>query len=124
MDITTLLPPPNRRSSPPPQPTQVSASAPQPNPTTEAAPAAATTPSQPVASNSNGAQFRVLVIPDASDNLQQLQQLVPNAAETVFNGRNVWQVGLYSSRSSAQSVLDQLLDAGFEAMAEMIFSAN
>lgn len=124
MDITTLLPPPNRRPSPPPQPTQVTASAPPLAPTPEAAPAAPTTPSQAVASNSNGAQFRVLVIPDASDNLQQLQQLVPNAAETVFNGRNVWQVGLYTSRSSAQSVLDQLLDAGFEAMAEMIFSAN
>ncbi|NJK63569.1 MAG: DUF1565 domain-containing protein [Synechococcaceae cyanobacterium SM2_3_1] len=124
MDITTLLPPPNRRSAPPPQPTQVTASAPPPATTPEAAPAAPTTASQPLASNSNGAQFRVLVIPDASDNLQQLQQLVPTAAETVFNGRNVWQVGLYNSRSSAQSILDQLLDAGFEAMAEMIFSAN
>jgi hypothetical protein len=33
----------------------------------------------------------------------------------------VLQAGLYDSRSQAQSVLDQLLDAGFEAVAEMIF---
>ncbi len=111
-DITTLLPPPNRRPASPP-------------PLAQASPPPASTSAPPLAaSNNNAAQFRVLVIPSASDNLQKLQELVPDADETIFNGRSVWQAGLYNNRSSAQSVLDQLLDAGFEAMAEMIFSAN
>lgn len=66
-------------------------------------------------------QFRVLVTPKSSDDLNRLRQLIPEAVETVFNGRTVLQAGLYDSRSQAQSVLDRLLDAGFEAVAEMIF---
>jgi hypothetical protein len=62
-----------------------------------------------------------LVTPKSDTDLQKLQQVVPNATATVFNGRNVLQAGLYDNRSTAQSVLDQLLDAGFDAVAEMIF---
>jgi parallel beta-helix repeat protein len=106
-DITTLLPPPARRPS-----TGI--------PTTPSAPT--TTPvAPPVAAVGSATQFRVLVTPKSSDDLNRLRQLIPDAVETVFNGRTVLQAGLYDSRSQAQSVLDQLLDAGFEAVAEMIF---
>ncbi|MFS8897324.1 DUF1565 domain-containing protein [Synechococcus sp. R3-13] len=106
-DITTLLPPPARRPS-----TGI--------PTTPSAPT--TTPvAPPVAAVGSATQFRVLVTPKSSDDLNRLRQLIPEAVETVFNGRTVLQAGLYDSRSQAQSVLDQLLDAGFEAVAEMIF---
>ncbi|MEN9226854.1 MAG: DUF1565 domain-containing protein [Thermostichus sp. HHBFW_bins_43] len=105
MDITTLLPPPAQRQS-------------------QAAPAAPVAPAPPattVAAADSATQFRVLVTPRSSEDLNRLRQLIPGAVETVFNGRNVLQAGLYDSRSQAQSVLDQLLDAGFEAVAEMIF---
>jgi parallel beta-helix repeat protein len=106
-DITTLLPPPARRSS-------------AGIPTTPSAPT--TTPvAPPVAAVGSATQFRVLVTPKSSDDLNRLRQLIPEAVETVFNGRTVLQAGLYDSRSQAQSVLDRLLDAGFEAVAEMIF---
>lgn len=106
-DITTLLPPPARRPS-----TGI--------PTTPSAPT--TTPvAPPVAAVGSATQFRVLVTPKSSDDLNRLRQLIPDAVETVFNGRTVLQAGLYDSRSQAQSVLDRLLDAGFEAVAEMIF---
>lgn len=106
-DITTLLPPPARRSS-------------AGIPTTPSAPT--TTPvAPPVAAVGSATQFRVLVTPKSRDDLNRLRQLIPEAVETVFNGRTVLQAGLYDSRSQAQSVLDQLLDAGFEAVAEMIF---
>ncbi|MEN9223064.1 MAG: DUF1565 domain-containing protein [Thermostichus sp. BF3_bins_97] len=104
-DITTLLPPPAQRQS-------------------QAAPAAPVAPAPPattVAAADSATQFRVLVTPRSSEDLNRLRQLIPGAVETVFNGRNVLQAGLYDSRSQAQSVLDQLLDAGFEAVAEMIF---
>jgi hypothetical protein len=99
-DITTLLPPPARR-----QATE--------NPTTPAAPSSSA-PASPT-------RFRVLVTPKGSDDLNRLRQLVPEAVETVFNGRTVLQAGLYDSRSQAQSVLERLLDAGFDAVAEMLF---
>ncbi|MGY2766844.1 DUF1565 domain-containing protein [Thermostichus sp. MS-CIW-26] len=106
-DITTLLPPPARRPS-----TGI--------PATPSAPT--TTPvAPPVAAVGSATQFRVLVTPKSSDDLNRLRQLIPEAVETVFNGRTVLQAGLYDSRSQAQSVLDRLLDAGFEAVAEMIF---
>lgn len=106
-DITTLLPPPARRSS-------------AGIPATPSAPT--TTPvAPPVAAVGSATQFRVLVTPKSSDDLNRLRQLIPDAVETVFNGRTVLQAGLYDSRSQAQSVLDRLLDAGFEAVAEMIF---
>ncbi|MEN9230232.1 MAG: DUF1565 domain-containing protein [Thermostichus sp. DG02_5_bins_236] len=104
-DITTLLPPPAQRQS-------------QAAP---AAPVSAAPPTTAVAAADSATQFRVLVTPRSSEDLSRLQQLIPDAVETVFNGRNVLQAGLYDSRSQAQSVLDQLLDAGFEAVAEMIF---
>lgn len=101
-DITTLLPPPAQRQS-------------------QAAPVSVAPPATTVAAADSATQFRVLVTPRSSEDLNRLQQLIPGAVETVFNGRNVLQAGLYDSRSQAQSVLDQLLDAGFEAVAEMIF---
>ncbi len=106
-DITTLLPPPARRQA-------------GSSPTTPPVPAAAA-PEPAVASAESATRFRVLVTPKGSDDLQRLRQLVPEAVETVFNGRRVLQAGLYDSRSQAQSVLDRLLDAGFDAVAEMIF---
>jgi parallel beta-helix repeat protein len=99
-DITTLLPPPARRQA-------------RENPTTPAAPSNSA-PASPT-------RFRVLVTPKGSDDLNRLRQLVPEAVETVFNGRTVLQAGLYDSRSQAQSVLERLLDAGFDAVAEMLF---
>ncbi len=107
-DLTTLLPPPARRSS---QPAQAA----------PAAPTAAASPPPTVATAEAAAQFRILVTPKSSEDLRRLQQLIPEAVEIAFNGRKVLQAGLYTSRSQAQSVLDQLLDAGFEAVAEMIF---
>ncbi len=102
-DITTLLPPPAQRQS-------------------QAAPTVSTAPSATAVAAADAAtQFRILVTPKSGDDLRRLQQLIPEAVETVFNGRKVLQAGLYDSRSQAQSVLDQLLDAGFEAVAEMIF---
>jgi len=106
-DITTLLPPPARRqagSSPTPPPAPVAA-----------APEPAVVPAE------SATRFRVLVTPKGNDDLKRLRQLVPEAVETVFNGRTMLQAGLYDSRSQAQSVLDRLLDAGFDAVAEMIF---
>ncbi|MFS8924283.1 DUF1565 domain-containing protein [Synechococcus sp. B60.1] len=115
-DITTLLPPPARRQARENPPTSSSA----PSSSAPASPAqAADKDSVPLTRAAT--QFRVLVTPKGSDDLQRLRQLVPEAVETVFNGRRVLQAGLYDNRSQAQSVLDRLLDAGFDAVAEMIF---
>lgn len=114
-DITTLLPPPARRSS---AGIPTTPSAPT---TTPVAPPVAAVGNDSVSPTRTATQFRVLVTPKSSDDLNRLRQLIPEAVETVFNGRTVLQAGLYDSRSQAQSVLDRLLDAGFEAVAEMIF---
>ncbi|MFT0795616.1 hypothetical protein NW827_03625, partial [Synechococcus sp. H70.1] len=115
-DLTTLLPPPARRQARENPPTSSSA----PSSSAPASPAqAADKDSVPLTRAAT--RFRVLVTPKGSDDLQRLRQLVPEAVETVFNGRRVLQAGLYDSRSQAQSVLDRLLDAGFDAVAEMIF---
>lgn len=114
-DITTLLPPPARRSS---AGIPTTPSAPT---TTPVAPPVVAVGNDSVSPTRTATQFRVLVTPKSSDDLNRLRQLIPEAVETVFNGRTVLQAGLYDSRSQAQSVLDRLLDAGFEAVAEMIF---
>lgn len=114
-DITTLLPPPARRSS-----AGIPATPSAPT-TTPVAPPVAAVGNDSVSPTRTATQFRVLVTPKSSDDLNRLRQLIPEAVETVFNGRTVLQAGLYDSRSQAQSVLDRLLDAGFEAVAEMIF---
>ncbi|MFS8882557.1 DUF1565 domain-containing protein [Synechococcus sp. R55.3] len=114
-DITTLLPPPARRSS-----AGIPATPSAPT-TTPVAPPVAAVGNDSVSPTRTATQFRVLVTPKSSDDLNRLRQLIPDAVETVFNGRTVLQAGLYDSRSQAQSVLDRLLDAGFEAVAEMIF---
>ncbi|MGY4520816.1 DUF1565 domain-containing protein [Thermostichus sp. MS-CIW-30] len=114
-DITTLLPPPARRSS-----AGIPATPSAPT-TTPVAPPVVAVGNDSVSPTRTATQFRVLVTPKSSDDLNRLRQLIPEAVETVFNGRTVLQAGLYDSRSQAQSVLDQLLDAGFEAVAEMIF---
>jgi parallel beta-helix repeat protein len=114
-DITTLLPPPARRSS-----AGIPATPSAPT-TTPVAPPVVAVGNDSVSPTRTATQFRVLVTPKSSDDLNRLRQLIPDAVETVFNGRTVLQAGLYDSRSQAQSVLDQLLDAGFEAVAEMIF---
>lgn len=125
MDITTLRP---VGSSPSPVPDLTSGSTTSGSTTADPS---TTTPTvataQPPAaapesaSSTDAAQFRVLVTPNGEGDLAQLQQIVPEAVETSFNGRNVFQAGLYDSRSAAQAVLDRLLDAGFDAVAEMIF---
>lgn len=107
-DITTLLPPPGQRG--PASPTAPIAAAPPAQPTDPAPVAAA-----------DGAQFRVIVPSPQSGDLAQIQQLVPDAQETLFNGSTVVEAGLYASRSAAQSILDRLLDAGFAAIAEIVF---
>ncbi len=115
-DITTLLPPPARRQArenPPTSSSAPSSSAP--------APPAQAADKDSVPLTQAATQFRVLVTPKGNDDLQRLRQLVPEAVETVFNGRTMLQAGLYDNRSQAQSVLDRLLDAGFDAVAEMIF---
>lgn len=114
-DITTLLPPPARRSS-----AGIPATPSAPT-TTPVAPPVVAVGNDSVSPTRTATQFRVLVTPKSSDDLNRLRQLIPEAVETVFNGRTVLQAGLYDSRSQAQSVLDRLLDAGFEAVAEMIF---
>lgn len=114
-DITTLLPPPARRSS-----AGIPATPSAPT-TTPVAPPVVAVGNDSVSPTRTATQFRVLVTPKSSDDLNRLRQLIPDAVETVFNGRTVLQAGLYDSRSQAQSVLDRLLDAGFEAVAEMIF---
>ncbi len=122
MDITTLRPV-GGSSSPAPSldlgSTNGSTTAPTTTP--EVATAEAPVPAPENASDPTAAQFRVLVTPNGEADLTQLQEIVPEAVETSFNGRNVFQAGLYESRSAAQAVLDQLLDAGFDAVAEMIF---
>jgi parallel beta-helix repeat protein len=114
-DITTLLPRPGQQPAPPP-PVDPSPVAPPP-PLVAAPPSPAT---EPVAST-DGTQFRVLVTSPASGDLDRVRQIAPEARETVFNGSNVLEAGLYSSRSAAQAVLDQLLDAGLAAIAEIVF---
>lgn len=68
----------------------------------------------------NRTQFRVLVTPKAEDDLSRLQKLVPEASATTYNGRPVLQAGVYTNRNQAQTILDQLLDAGFDAVAEIL----
>lgn len=116
-DITTLLPRPGQ------QPAQAPTASVDPAPVVVPPPTIAAPPSpqtEPVAS-ADGTQFRVLVTSPASGDLDRVRQIAPEARETVFNGSNVLEAGLYSSRSAAQAVLDQLLDAGLAAIAEIVF---
>jgi parallel beta-helix repeat protein len=114
LDITTLIPV-GRRS-----PQAV-------DPVRSADPTVVVPPAQPSENQvammeGSRTQFRVLVTPKAEGDLSRLQQLVPDASATTYNGRPVLQAGIYTNRNQAQTVLDQLLDAGFDAVAEILLT--
>lgn len=118
VDITTLLPPPAQRGNAAPTVADVPVQAIQ-NPSAQPQLQPQSQP-DPVAA-ADGAQFRVLVTSPVAGDLERVRQIAPDARETEFNGTNVLEAGLYSSRSAAQAVLEQLLDAGLAAIAEIVF---
>ncbi len=126
----TPLPSPAPANKPlPPQfeNTQVRSSLPQPKPTvqTTQTQAVQTTfskllPSKPEAAPVQQASFgtgkyRVLIT-DASPNLKKLKQFVKNPFHREYEGRKVLQVGVFSSESSAQQIIKQLISQGFKAI--------
>ncbi|MDX2273374.1 MAG: DUF1565 domain-containing protein [Cyanobacteriota bacterium] len=113
LDITTL--------KPRPQPAPATVAPPPPTTVTTADPTAVAVNPLPNAGDPVASfRFRILVTPNNAADLAKLQQLVPEASETSFNGRNIYQAGTYQDRATAQAVLEKLQDAGFEALAEMV----
>jgi parallel beta-helix repeat protein len=106
--------------------TQVRSSLPQPEPTVQTTQKATqTTFSKPLPSKPEAApvqqaslgtgKYRVLIT-DASPNLKKLKQFVKNPFHREYEGRKVLQVGVFSSESSAQQIIKQLISQGFKAI--------
>jgi parallel beta-helix repeat protein len=60
-------------------------------------------------------KFRVLIT-NASPDLKKLKQFVKNPFHREYEGRKVLQVGVFSSQSSAQQIIKQLIAQGFTAI--------
>jgi parallel beta-helix repeat protein len=70
----------------------------------------------PVQQSSLGTgKYRVLIT-DASPDLRKLKQFVKNPFHREYEGRKVLQVGVFSSESSAQQIIKQLISQGFKAI--------
>ncbi len=93
-----------------PQPTQPTAQTVTFKPTPPKSEVAAVTPTRV----GNG-KFRVLIT-NASPDLKKLKQFVKNPFHREYEGRKVLQVGVFSSQSSAQQIIKQLIAQGFTAI--------
>jgi hypothetical protein len=56
--------------------------------------------------------YRVIVEATSSDRQAQVKSLYPEAFSTLYLGKPVLQVGVFSDRSKAEKVLDSLQDLG------------
>jgi parallel beta-helix repeat protein len=73
----------------------------------------------PVTTNnigSNGYSYRVIV--SARDNAQkeEVKSLYPDAFSTNYNGRSMLQIGVFSSRESAEQILQYLKERGLDGL--------
>jgi parallel beta-helix repeat protein len=93
-----------------PQPTQPTVQTATFKPTPPKSEVAAVTPTR----IGNG-KFRVLIT-NASPDLKKLKQFVKNPFHREYEGRKVLQVGVFSSQSSAQQIIKQLIAQGFTAI--------
>lgn len=118
------LPPPAQANKP--LPPQFGDSRPaQPQPTVQTPQQTQTVVNKPLASkpevvlvqqsSSGTGKYRVLIT-DASPDLKKLKQFVKNPFHREHEGRKVLQVGVFSSASSAQQIIKQLISQGFKAI--------
>ena len=69
------------------------------------------TPAKPVPSKG----FKVLARADNGQQQTQLRSLYPDAFRTSYNGRSLWQIGVFSTQENANQVLESLSNAGLSA---------
>ncbi|GBF79863.1 DUF3747 domain-containing protein [Aphanothece sacrum] len=60
--------------------------------------------------------YRVIVAANDRNQQEQLRSLYPDAFPTSYNGRAMWQVGLFSSRENAQKAYQSLENEGLRAI--------
>ncbi|OKH24153.1 hypothetical protein NIES593_08325 [Hydrococcus rivularis NIES-593] len=126
--------PSSEESSPLPVPPQINSSQVVPQPTANAransektlSDAIAVTPRPlPGASNANVAarsevpsssNYRVLVEASESSQQKQLRSLYPDAFRTVYQGRAMWQVGVFKTWDSADRVLQSVKNVGLDGL--------
>ncbi len=116
------LPPPSNKPLPP----QFGDSRPsQPQPAVQTPQQTQTVINRPLASkpevvlaeqSSPGTGKYRVFITDASPDLRKLRQFVKNPFHREHEGRKVLQVGVFSSASSAQQIIKQLVSQGFKAI--------
>jgi parallel beta-helix repeat protein len=123
--LPTLPPPASANKPLPPQFGDSRPSQPEPKPAVQTAQQTQTVVNKPLASkpevvlvdqSSPGTgKYRVLIT-DASPDLRKLKQFVKNPFHREHEGRKVLQVGVFSSASSAQQIIKQLISQGFKAI--------
>jgi len=59
--------------------------------------------------------FKVLARADNGQQQTQLRSLYPDAFRTSYNGRSLWQIGVFSTQENANQVLESLSNAGLSA---------
>jgi hypothetical protein len=70
----------------------------------------------PAAPLPSGGGYRVMVAARDRNQQSQVRSLYPDAFPTNYNGRSLWQVGVFSSRDNADSALQSLETLGLEGL--------
>ncbi|MGK7906364.1 MAG: DUF1565 domain-containing protein [Synechococcus sp.] len=76
-----------------------------------------------VAAASQSTRYRVTIAPKTGDTIEAVRSVAPSAIPAQSAGREVYIVGHYSTRSEAQSILNQLAEKGYFATAEVVEGA-
>ena len=118
-DLPPLAPPPQSNSNavvPPPQPrTTATANSGQRN-LSEVVGSLSNPTSSQIARSYNSRGYRVMVAANNSNQKARVRSLYPDAFPTSYNGRSMWQVGLFSSRNNAEKAHQSLQNAGLRAI--------
>jgi hypothetical protein len=72
------------------------------------------TPPTPQPVSSRG--YRVLAVAQTKSQQTQLRALFPEAFPTSYNGRALWQIGLFSNQENAQQALGSIKNAGLDGV--------
>lgn len=72
------------------------------------------------ASSSNASMsaqnYRVLIQASDSDRQNKLRSLYPDAFRTIYQGRSMWQIGLFGNWDNADKALQSVKDIGLDGL--------
>ncbi len=74
------------------------------------------TPTNALAQTPQLSNYRVLIEARSKNQQDQMKSLYPDAFPTNYNGRSLWQIGVFSTRTNADTALNSLTSMGLKGM--------